>query len=74
MFFHIFVILFGSGFFHYLGTDHYFLSGGGGGTFFVKKLFASFSWLKKLSAQGYEGEIVYKAKGIFLKHTDILKF
>ena len=46
-----------------LGTGHYFLSGGG--TFYVKKLFASCSWLKK---------VVCKAKGNFLKYTDISKF
>ena len=33
-----------------LGTEHYFLSGGGGVTFFVKKLSASYNWLKKFSA------------------------
>ena len=54
-----------------LGMDHYFIIGGGG-TSFVKKLFTSCCWLKKLSAS--REKIVCKAKGDFLKYTDISKF
>ena len=57
-----------------LGMDHYFYQGGGG-TFFVKKLFASCSWLKKLSALRLSIEkIVCKAKGNFLEYIDNSKF
>ena len=47
--------------------DHKFLLVGGGGvTFYIKKLFASCSWLKKLSASRYEGkQLPAKQREIF---------
>ena len=48
-------------------TNHYFLSGGGGGTFLVKKLFTNCKWLNKICLlQGYEGKnLCVKQKEIF---------